>query len=110
MLQVAELDTLQTELDESVTREDYRAAAALKAQQDRLIDQDCLGAALLALDKAVAEQRFAGAGPAQGRVPLSQLTQFPFACCCCRHIVWLFIFALPLQAALASASLMHADA
>ncbi|KAL4854555.1 Protein EXECUTER 2 [Chlorella vulgaris] len=58
---VAELDTLQTELDESVTREDYRAAAALKAQQDRLIDQDCLGAALLALDKAVAEQRFADA-------------------------------------------------
>jgi hypothetical protein len=70
VLQVAELDTLQTELDESVTREDYRAAAALKAQQDRLIDQDCLGAALLALDKAVAEQRFAGAGPSQGRVLL----------------------------------------
>lgn len=43
-------------------KEDYRAAAAIKAQQAQLEEADCVGAALNALEAAVAEERFAG-GP-----------------------------------------------
>ena len=57
---------LSADLEEAVSAEDYRAAAAIKKQQTALEEADCLGAALDALDLAVAEQRFAGGWVAAG--------------------------------------------
>lgn len=69
--QVQEMEALQYDLDEAVEKEDYRAAAALKAQLDGLEAADCVGAALAELAAAVQEERFAGEGwpPLAGQVP-----------------------------------------
>lgn len=58
--QVHDLDVLHADLEEAVSAEDYRTAAALKKQQTALEEADCLGAALDELDAAVADERFAG--------------------------------------------------
>ena len=64
--QVHDLDVLHADLEEAVSAEDYRTAAALKKQQTALEEADCLGAALDELDAAVAEERFAGGWLAVG--------------------------------------------
>ncbi len=56
------MEALHSELDEAVRAEDYRTAAALKAQLDRLEAADCVGAALAELRAAVEEERFQGEG------------------------------------------------
>ena len=65
-MQVTDLESLYNDQQEAVAREDYRAAAALKAQREELEAANCVGAALKELDAAVAQERFAGGCCAAG--------------------------------------------
>ncbi|KAL4425295.1 hypothetical protein ABPG75_009311 [Micractinium tetrahymenae] len=58
---VQEMEAVESELEEAVQQEDYRSAAALKAQLTELEAADCVGAALAELQAAVEEERFADA-------------------------------------------------
>lgn len=56
-----DLEALYSDQQEAVAREDYKAAAAIKAQRLQLEASDALADALDALDAAVEEERYAGA-------------------------------------------------
>ncbi|KAI7835685.1 hypothetical protein COHA_010424 [Chlorella ohadii] len=68
---VNELESLYTEQEQAVAREDYRAAAALKAQREALEAGDAVGEAMDRLDAAIAEERFEDAARLRDQAAVS---------------------------------------